>query len=58
MAAAIAGEIDVADRVAAAVAALGPVAEIHAPLAPFTTYRVGGAAAVLARPRSRADVER
>jgi len=41
-----------------AAAAIGTTAHLDVPLAPFTTYRVGGRAAVLARPHSVADLER
>ncbi len=37
---------------------IGPTASLDVALAPFTTYRVGGAAAVLTRPRSVGDLER
>lgn len=36
---------------------LGPVAEAQRSLAPLTTYRLGGPAAVFATPRSTADLE-
>jgi UDP-N-acetylmuramate dehydrogenase len=36
---------------------LGPLAEAQHPLAPYTTYRLGGNAAVFVTPRSRADLE-
>jgi UDP-N-acetylmuramate dehydrogenase len=39
-----------------AVATLGPLAERDVPLGPLTTYRVGGAAAVLVRATSRDDL--
>ena len=41
-----------------ALASLGDWAFADVPLAPFTTYRVGGNAAVLARPRAPADLAR
>lgn len=41
-----------------AAAAIGTTAHLDVPLAPFTTYRAGGRAAVLARPHSVADLER
>lgn len=44
--------------VAAAAEVLGDLAERDAPLAPLTTYRVGGPAALLARPRSADDLVR
>ena len=42
-----------ADAVSAALAVLGGIAERDVPLASFTTYRVGGPAAVLVRPPHR-----
>lgn len=45
-----------AGRLREAAAALGSVASADVPLAPMTTYRVGGQAAVLASPRSRAEL--
>lgn len=39
-------------------AAIGTTAQLCVPLAPFTTYRVGGQAALLARPSTVADLER
>ena len=48
----------VAERVARAAAVLGDIAERNVPLAPLTTYRVGGAAALMARPRRVGDLER
>ena len=47
-----------ADAVSAALAVLGGIAERDVPLASFTTYRVGGPAAVLVRPRSVEDLGR
>jgi UDP-N-acetylmuramate dehydrogenase len=47
-----------ADAVSAALDLLGGIAERDVPLAPFTTYRVGGPAAVLVRPRSIDDLAR
>lgn len=43
--------------VAAAAAVLGDLAERDVPLAPFTTYRLGGPAAVFVRVSSAADLE-
>ncbi len=40
------------EAVEAAAALLGPIASRDAPLGPLTTYRVGGPAALLARPRT------
>jgi len=40
----------------AAVQILGPLAELDVPLAPMTTYRVGGSAAVFVRPRTCDDL--
>jgi UDP-N-acetylmuramate dehydrogenase len=48
----------VEERVAQAAAVLGDRGERDVPLAPLTTYRVGGAAALMARPRDLADMER
>ena len=48
----------VTERVAQAAAVLGGIAERNVPLAALTTYRVGGAAALMARPRSVGDLER
>lgn len=45
-----------ADVVAAAARALGPLAERDVPLAPLTTYRVGGRADLFVRPRSLGDL--
>ena len=47
---------DLAGRLHEAAAALGGCATTDAPLAPMTTYRVGGPAAVLASPRTMADL--
>ena len=47
-----------ADAVTAALEALGPAGEPNVPIGPMTTYRVGGAAAVLARIGSPADLDR
>ncbi|MET0911180.1 MAG: UDP-N-acetylmuramate dehydrogenase [Ilumatobacteraceae bacterium] len=47
-----------ADAVDAALEVLGTVGERDVPIGPLTTYRVGGAAAVLARVGSLADLER
>lgn len=44
------------DAVAIAAGVLGPIATRDEPLGPLTTYRVGGRAAVLARPRSLAEL--
>lgn len=44
------------DAIERAVAALGPIAERAVPLAPFTTYRIGGPADVLVRARDRDDL--
>jgi UDP-N-acetylmuramate dehydrogenase len=44
--------VDMAARI------LGPLAARDVPLAPLTTYRVGGSAALLVRPASRADLVR
>ncbi len=46
------------ERVDHVMAMLAPIAERKAALAPLTTYRVGGAAAVLVKPRGRDDLER
>jgi UDP-N-acetylmuramate dehydrogenase len=43
---------DVADRIDAAAAVLGPLAQRDVPLGPMTTYRVGGSASLFARPGS------
>lgn len=45
-----------ADPVAVAARLLGGIAERDVPLAPMTTYRVGGAAALFARPTSLDDL--
>ena len=45
------------ERVAHAAAVLGDLAERNVALAPLTTYRVGGAAALMARPRTVDDLE-
>jgi UDP-N-acetylmuramate dehydrogenase len=45
-----------ADRIGLAIQMLGPLAELDVPLAPMTTYRVGGSAALFVRPRSLADL--
>jgi UDP-N-acetylmuramate dehydrogenase len=45
-----------AERIDLAVRLLGPLAERDVPLAPMTTYRVGGAAAVFVRPRTIDDL--
>ena len=47
---------DARDAVARAATILGPIATADQPLGPLTTYRVGGHAALLARPRSIADL--
>ena len=47
-----------AARFDAIAAALGPIASRDVPLGPFTTYRVGGPAAVLVRVESEADLAR
>ncbi len=47
---------DARDAVARAATILGPIATPDQPLGPLTTYRVGGHAALLARPRSIADL--
>jgi UDP-N-acetylmuramate dehydrogenase len=44
------------DAVAVAAEVLGELAETSVPLAPMTTYRVGGAAALFVRPKSVADL--
>ena len=44
---------ELTEHVATAVDILGPIAERDVPLAPLTTYRVGGSTAVMARPRER-----
>ena len=46
----------VPDPLTAALGVLGDLAERDVPLGPMTTYRVGGAAAVLVRARSRDDL--
>jgi UDP-N-acetylmuramate dehydrogenase len=46
------------ERIDDAASALGTMAQRDVPLAPLTTYRVGGAAALLARPRSIDDLDR
>jgi UDP-N-acetylmuramate dehydrogenase len=46
------------DRVDTAIAALGDIAQRDVPLGPLTTYRVGGAAAVMVHPRSLDDLHR
>ena len=43
-------------RIERAVTMLGERAEQHVPLAPLTTYRLGGSAAIMVRPRSVADL--
>ena len=45
------------ERIAHAAAVLGDRAKPDVALAPLTTYRVGGAAALMARPRTLADLE-
>lgn len=47
-----------ADHVAAAIAELGEIAERDAPLSHLTTYRVGGPATLLVRPRDIDDLGR
>ena len=44
------------ERIDLAIRLLGPLAERDVPLAPMTTYRVGGAAAVFVRPRTIDDL--
>jgi len=51
----VAGD-DNGDRIKDAVALLGDLAEVDVPLAPLTTYRVGGSAAIMVRPRSITDL--
>ena len=46
------------ERLDHVIAVLAPIAERKAALAPLTTYRVGGSAAVLVKPRDRDDLER
>ena len=48
---------DVMTTIDAAAAELGDLAERDVPLAPMTTYRVGGAAAIFVRLRSAGDLE-
>ena len=43
-------------RIDRAVTMLGELAEQQVPLAPLTTYRLGGSAAIMVRPRSVADL--
>ncbi|MGD9996659.1 MAG: UDP-N-acetylmuramate dehydrogenase [Ilumatobacteraceae bacterium] len=50
------GGSDLAARIERAVRLLGPLAERDVPLAPMTTYRVGGAAAVFVRPSTVDDL--
>ncbi len=50
------GESDTDRRIDAAAGVLGEMAERDVALAPLTTYRVGGPAALLARPRSIDDL--
>jgi UDP-N-acetylmuramate dehydrogenase len=45
-------------QAAALAATLGPMIALGEPLAPLTTYRLGGPAAALARPRSADDLRR
>ena len=45
------------ERLDHVIAVLAPIAERKAALAPLTTYRVGGSAAVLVKPRDRDDLE-
>ncbi len=47
-----AGADDLLDRLARAAVLLGDLVDIGVPLAPLTTYRVGGAAALFCAPRS------
>jgi UDP-N-acetylmuramate dehydrogenase len=48
----------VVERVSQAAALLGDLAELDVPLAPLTTYKVGGHAAVFVRPRQMDDLHR
>jgi UDP-N-acetylmuramate dehydrogenase len=50
------GGSGLAARIERAVRVLGPLAERDVPLAPMTTYRVGGAAAIFVRPTSVDDL--
>jgi len=49
--------VSLADAQRVALEELGAMAEAAHPLAPYTTYRLGGTAAVFASPRTRADLE-
>ncbi len=55
---AVAADATHRQAVAAAMAALGELAEVDVPLGPMTTYRVGGSADLFVRVRSVADLER
>lgn len=48
--------MSVTDRIHAAARLLGPIARRDVPLAPLTTYSVGGVAALFAQPTSRDDL--
>ena len=52
------GAVTTAAPVELALAALGAFASADEPLAPYTTYKVGGAAAVFASPRNDEDLRR
>jgi UDP-N-acetylmuramate dehydrogenase len=52
------GSGDHGDAALRAVELLAPIAQLDVPLAPHTTYRVGGSAAVFARPRTLDDLHR
>lgn len=55
---AVAADATHRQAVAAAMAALGELAEVDVPLGPMTTYRVGGSADLFVRVRSVVDLER
>ncbi len=49
-------DLPVADRIDEAASMLGDIAERDVPLAPLTTYRLGGTAALMVRPRALRDL--
>jgi len=51
-------DASVSERIALACSMLGDLAETDVPLAPLTTYKVGGAAALFTRPRHIDDLDR
>lgn len=51
-------DASIPSRIEHAVTMLGELAQQQVPLAPLTTYRLGGSAAIMVRPRSVADLHR